>query len=82
MLYLLRYEDELRDPSSVVAGVKESSVSSDELSSAKQLVQRGTSRFDLSAYKNDYGAAVKKLAEAKKKGSISLADSRVPIRCR
>ena len=68
MLYLLRYEDELRDPRSALAGVKEPSVGSDELSLAKQLIQGSTSRFDLSAYKNDYEAAVKKLVEAKKKG--------------
>ena len=68
MLYLLRYEDELRDPRSALAGVKESSVGSDELSLAKQLIEGSTSRFDLSAYKNDYEAAVKKLVEAKKKG--------------
>lgn len=68
MLYLLRYEDELRDSSSALAGVKEPSVGPDELSLAKQLIQRSTSRFDLSSYKNDYVAAVKKLVEAKKKG--------------
>ena len=68
MLYLLRYGGELRDPKSALAGVKEPSVGSDELSLAKQLIQGGTSRFDLSAYKNDYETAVKKLVEAKKKG--------------
>ena len=68
MLYLLRYEDELREPSSVLAGSKEPSVGSDELSLAKQLIEGSTSKLDLSAYKNDYEAAVKKLVEAKKKG--------------
>jgi DNA end-binding protein Ku len=47
MLYLLRYEDELRDPKSVLAGVKEPSVASDELSLAKQPIQGSTSRLDL-----------------------------------
>jgi DNA end-binding protein Ku len=68
MLYLLRYEDELREPSSVLEGSKEPSVGSDELSLAKQLIEGSTSKLDLCAYKNDYEAAVKKLVEAKKKG--------------
>jgi len=68
MLYLLRYEDELRDPKSLLSGVKETSVDSDELSLAKQLIRGKTSKFDLDAYKNDYEAAVKKLVDAKRKG--------------
>jgi DNA end-binding protein Ku len=68
MLYLLHYEEELREPSSVLAGVKEASVDSDELSLAKQLIEARTSKFDLSAYKDDYEAAVKKLVAAKRKG--------------
>jgi DNA end-binding protein Ku len=68
MLYLLRYEDELRDPKSLLSGVKEASVDSDELSLSKQLIRGKTSKFDLNAYKNDYEAAVKKLVDAKRKG--------------
>ena len=67
MLYMLRYEDELRDPKSL-SGVKETSVDSDELALAKQLIAKSTSKFDLSAYQNDYEAAVKRLVEAKRKG--------------
>ena len=68
MLYMLRYEDELRDPKSALSGVKEPCVDADELSLAKQLINGSTSKFDLSAYKNDYAAAVKKLVDAKRKG--------------
>ncbi len=68
MLYMLRYEDELRDPKSSLSGVKETSVDSDELALAKQLIAKSTSKFDLSAYKNDYEAAVKKLVDTKRKG--------------
>jgi DNA end-binding protein Ku len=68
MLYLLRYEDELRDPKSALSGIKDSSVAADEVSLAKQLIKSGTSKFDLSAYKDDYQAAVKKLVDAKRKG--------------
>jgi DNA end-binding protein Ku len=68
MLYLLRYQDELRDARSVLSGIKEPSVDSDELSLAKQLIKGKTSKLDLSAYKDDYEAAVKKLVDAKRKG--------------
>jgi DNA end-binding protein Ku len=68
MLYVLRYENELRDPKSILSNVKEASVDSDELSLAKQLINGKTSKLNLSAYKNDYEAAVKKLVESKRKG--------------
>jgi DNA end-binding protein Ku len=48
--------------------VKETSVDSDELSLAKQLINGKTSKLDLSTYKNDYEAAVKKMVDAKRKG--------------
>ena len=68
MLYLLRYENELRDPKSVLSNVKEAPVDPDELSLAKQLINGKTSKLDLSAYKNGYDEAVKKLVESKRKG--------------
>lgn len=68
MLYTLRYEEELRDSKSALGSVKESAVDSDELDLAKQLIEKSTSKFNLSAYKDDYEAAVKKLVEAKRKG--------------
>jgi DNA end-binding protein Ku len=68
MLYLLRYEQELRDPKSVLSGMKEPSVNAQELNLAKQLIHSSTSKFDLSAYKDDYEAAVVKLVNAKRKG--------------
>jgi DNA end-binding protein Ku len=68
MLYVLRYEDELRSAKSILSSVKESTVDADELSLAKQLIKGKMSKLDLSAYKDDYEAAVKKLVEAKRKG--------------
>ena len=69
-LYALRYENELRDSKSALAGVKETSVdaSASELSLAKQLIDRSTSKFNLGDYKDDYEAAVKKLVQANRKG--------------
>ena len=49
MLYLLRYEDELREPKSALSDVKEPAVGYDELSLAKQLIKGSMSKFDLSA---------------------------------
>lgn len=68
MLYTLRYAEELREPKSALSGITDSSVASDELALAKQLIEKSTSRLDLSAYKDDYEAAVKKLVDAKRKG--------------
>jgi DNA end-binding protein Ku len=68
MLYVLRYEDELRDAKSILSNVKDSSVDAEELSLAKQIIKGKTSKLNLSSYKNDYEAAVKKLVEAKRKG--------------
>jgi DNA end-binding protein Ku len=70
MLYMLRYEEELRDPKSALAGIKETPVNPQELALAKQLITASTSKFDLSAYKDDYEAAVQKLVNAKRKGKL------------
>ncbi len=68
MLYVLRYEAELRDPKSSLSGIKETSVDTRELALAKQLIQGNTSKFNLTSYKDDYESAVKKLIDAKRKG--------------
>jgi DNA end-binding protein Ku len=68
MLYTLRYKEELRSASSVIGDFKEPAVDAEELSLATHLIERGTSKFDLADYTNDYVAAVKKLVERKRKG--------------
>ena len=68
MLYILRYEAELRDPKSSLSDIQEASVDPRELALAKQLIQGNTSKFNLTSYKDDYEAAVKKLVDAKRKG--------------
>lgn len=67
MLYTLRYEEELREPSSEIGKIKEPTVDSEELSLAKQLIDGRTSSFDHAAYRDDYEAAVRKLVDAKRK---------------
>lgn len=68
MLYLLRYAEELRDPRPVLSGIPNVSITSQELALAKQLINGSTSKFELSAYHDEYEAAVRKLVEAKRKG--------------
>jgi DNA end-binding protein Ku len=68
MLYTLRYGEEQRKAQSVMPDEKETKVEAQELSLAKQLINGSTSAFDVSEYKNDYEAAVKKLIDAKRKG--------------
>ena len=68
MLYVLRYEEELREASSATGDIPQTKASPQEISLAKQLIDGSTSRFDLSAYRDDYEAAVKKLVDAKRKG--------------
>lgn len=68
MLYLLRYAEELRDPRSALSGIPNVSITSQELALAKQLINGSTSKFELSAYHDEYEAAARKLVEAKRKG--------------
>lgn len=68
MLYLLRYEEELREAKSAVGEMPQTKATAQEVSLAKQLIEGSTSKFDLSAYRDDYEAAVKKLVAAKRKG--------------
>ena len=68
MLYMLRYKEELRDPKSILSGVKEPAVTAQEVSLAKQIINASTKKFDLDAYKDDYESAVVKLVNAKRKG--------------
>ena len=68
MLYVLRYEEELREAKPATGDIPQTKASPQEVSLAKQLIEGSTSRFDLSAYRDDYEAAVKKLVDAKRKG--------------
>ncbi|HZZ39939.1 MAG TPA: Ku protein [Acidobacteriaceae bacterium] len=68
MLYVLRYEEELRESKPAVGYIPQTKASSQELALAKQLIEGSSSRFNLSVYRDDYEAAVKKLVDAKRKG--------------
>jgi DNA end-binding protein Ku len=67
MLYTLRYAAELRDAKSVFSGIKDVHVEAKEVTLAKQIINGNIEPFELSAYKNDYEAAVRRLIDAKLK---------------
>ena len=79
MLYTLRYEEELRSAKDYVSSIKNVPVDSKQLALARTLITSNTSEFRLSAYKNDYEAAVRKLVQAKiKHKPLPEAEPKVP----
>jgi len=67
MAYTIRYADELRDSADYASQVKKVSVDADQLSLAKELIKRKTSRFKPDQFKDEYEAALRKMVEAKVK---------------
>jgi DNA end-binding protein Ku len=67
MVYTMRYAAELRDPADYFRDVKKTTISSDSLDLAKELIKRKAAKFDPSEFIDGYEAAVKELVEAKLK---------------
>ncbi len=65
MAYTLRYADELRKPADYFSDIKKTTVDSDQLSLAKELIQRKSAKFDPEKFKDEYEAALKELVKAK-----------------
>lgn len=65
MAYTLRYQAELRDPSEYFSGIKEHDIDKDQLSLAKELIQRSSAKFVPSKFKDDYEVALRELIDAK-----------------
>jgi DNA end-binding protein Ku len=65
MLYVMRYEEELRDPSEYYSGVPLSKVDDKQVALAKQLIESYRAPFDASKFKDDYEASLRELVEAK-----------------
>jgi DNA end-binding protein Ku len=65
MAYTLRYDEELRDEKEYFSGIKHPTVDSDQLSLAKELIQRKSSAFHPEKYKDEYEAALRELVESK-----------------
>ena len=65
MLYVMRYEEELRDPADYYSGVSESKVDAKQVALAKQLIESYRAPFDPSQFKDDYEASLRELVDAK-----------------
>ena len=65
MLYVMRYEEELRDPSDYYSGISESKIDAKQVALARQLIESYRAPFNPSQFKDDYEASLRELAEAK-----------------
>jgi DNA end-binding protein Ku len=67
MAYTMRYAEELRDPVDYFGEIKKVTVDEDQLSLAKELIQRKTGKFVPEKFKDEYEAALRELVKAKVK---------------
>jgi DNA end-binding protein Ku len=67
MAYTLRYAAELRSASDYFADVKTPKIDAEQLSLAKELIQRKAGKFDPSKFTDNYEAALRELVKAKMK---------------
>jgi len=65
MLYVMRYEEELRDPADYYSDIPESRVDAKQLALARQLIESYKAPFDASKFKDDYEASLRELVDAK-----------------
>ena len=65
MAFTLRFAEELRDPADYFAEIKKIAVDDDQLSLAKELVERKTAKFAPEKFKDEYEAALREMVEAK-----------------
>jgi len=65
MAYTLRYAEELRSPAAYFSEIKKVGIDEEQLSLAKELIQRKTSAFSLEKFHDEYEAALKEMVEAK-----------------
>jgi DNA end-binding protein Ku len=65
MAYVLRYAEELRDPSEYFADIKEAKVDADQLSLAEELIKRKSASFNPAKFSDEYEQALRAMVEAK-----------------
>jgi DNA end-binding protein Ku len=80
MLYVMRYEEELRDPKEYYADVSAAKVDQKQLTLAKQLIESYRAPFDASKFKDDYESALRELVDAKMAGKKLPAPEKEPKR--
>jgi DNA end-binding protein Ku len=64
-MYLLRYEEELRDPATYYGDLKKPSIDKKQLAMAEQLIESYSEAFNPSAFKDDFEKALREFVEAK-----------------
>jgi DNA end-binding protein Ku len=67
MAYTLRYAEELRNPAQYFSEVKSPKIDHEQLSLAKELIQRKAGKFDPKKFTDNYETALRELVEAKLK---------------
>lgn len=65
MAYTMRYAEELRKAEDYFSDIKEVEIDKDQLSLAKELIQRSTRKFEPSKFVDDYEVALRELIDAK-----------------
>jgi DNA end-binding protein Ku len=64
-MYLLRYEEELRDPADYYKDFKKPTVDKKQLAMAEQLIRSYSDNFEPAAFKDDFEAALREFVRAK-----------------
>jgi len=82
MAYTLRYDAELRDASEYFSGIKDQTISKDQLVLAKELIRRGTAKFVPAKFADDYEVALRELIEAKRKHHPVPREEKAPKRAK
>ncbi|WP_367182455.1 Ku protein [Edaphobacter sp.] len=80
MGYVMRYQEELRDPAEYFKEIKKVPVNEDSLQLAMELIARKSSPFKASEFKDGYEAAVRELVEAKVKHVAVPQEEETPRR--
>ena len=80
MLYLLRFEEELRDPAEYFGNIAETKTDPAQLDLARQLIKTYTKPLELDKFKDNYEVAVRELVEAKIANKPLPADKPAPAR--
>jgi DNA end-binding protein Ku len=78
MAYTMRYAEELRDPAEYFGDIKKVAVDEDQLSLAKELIRRKSSKFVPEKFKDEYEAALREMVEAKVKHAPIPRDEPAP----
>ncbi|ACO34418.1 Ku protein [Acidobacterium capsulatum] len=67
MAYTLRFAEEMRSAEQYFAGIEAGKVDPEQLSLARELIQRKSSSFDLKKFKDEYETALRELVDARLK---------------